>query len=195
MENNNKSSVLLTVLGICTLLVALVGASFAYFSAQSSTEKETVTTGELKVVTTLSRTETDKIKPTTFSQPDAADNSDVAKLNFNVKGTGTTVDKGTYSIYILGTATPKEVGEAGGTLKDIKYALYQDSTKKIEGDYSDISGGKAILTDQELTADTDDNYVLYVYINESSSNQDNLQDIDISTTMYATAQTPAPAGD
>ncbi len=191
---SNKNSVLLTVLGVCTLLVALIGASFAFFSAQSTTQTENVKTGELKVVTTLNRIESDNIKPTTFDQAEAAENDDVAKLTFNVKGTGTTVDGGKYSIYILGAATPKEVGGAGGSLDDIKYELYQGSVQKAQGKYSDIVSDTPILEDIDLTSATDDNYTLYVYINESGSNQDKLQNIDITTTMYAKAQTPDPAG-
>ncbi len=42
-EKGNGNTVLLTVIGVATLLVALVGATFAYFSAQiTSTAKESI---------------------------------------------------------------------------------------------------------------------------------------------------------
>ena len=45
MKEGNNNTVLLTVIGIATLLVAVVGATFAYFSAQlSGTENQSTMT-------------------------------------------------------------------------------------------------------------------------------------------------------
>ena len=198
MESNNKSSVLLTVLGVCTLLVALVGASFAYFSATATTGEESIQTGKLEIQSTLSESEENNIKPTTFSAEDADENNDVAKLTFNVKGVGTTVTGGTYKIELLGTlAGNKTVSEKGET-SEIKYALYKqgETTEAIsQGSFDDIKSKKTI-DDPSFTLDssTDNNYTLYVYIEETSENQDNLQNVTVSVAMNATAQTPAPAG-
>ena len=46
MKEGNNNTVLLTVIGIATLLVAVVGATFAYFSAQlSGTENQSTMMG------------------------------------------------------------------------------------------------------------------------------------------------------
>lgn len=47
MNNNRTNTLLLTVIGVATLLVAVIGASFAYFTAQLSGEEQgdTVTIG------------------------------------------------------------------------------------------------------------------------------------------------------
>ena len=49
----NSNKILLTVIGAGTLLVALAGATFAYFSATGTTTKQQVTTAvlDLKVET------------------------------------------------------------------------------------------------------------------------------------------------
>ena len=46
MNNNRTNTLLLTVIGVATLLVAVIGASFAYFTAQLREEQgDTVTIG------------------------------------------------------------------------------------------------------------------------------------------------------
>ena len=46
-KSSNK--ILLTVLGIAVLVVATIGATFAYFTATASTAEKTVKTGQLIV--------------------------------------------------------------------------------------------------------------------------------------------------
>ena len=194
---NNKNSVLLTVLGVCTLLVALVGASFAYFTATATTTNQNVQTGKLEVQSTLSETAQSNIKPTTFATGTADTNADIAKFTFNVKGVGTTVTGGTYNIQLLGAASGIKELPNQGTIADIEYALYEGTaetgTLVKTGSFSTISSSTTINgTAKALTASTGDTYTLYVYINETNQNQDNLQAVTISATMNALAQTPAP---
>ncbi len=194
---NNKNSVLLTVLGVCTLLVALVGASFAYFTATATTTNQNVQTGKLEVQSTLSETAQSNIKPTTFATGTADTNADIAKFTFNVKGVGTTVTGGTYNIQLLGAASGIKELPNQGTIADIEYALYEGTaetgTLVKTGSFSTISSSTTINgTAKALTASTDDTYTLYVYIKETNQNQDNLQAVTISATMNALAQTPAP---
>ena len=194
---NNKNSVLLTVLGVCTLLVALVGASFAYFTATATTTNQNVQTGKLEVQSTLSETAQANIKPTTFATGTADTNADIAKFTFNVKGVGTTVTGGTYNIQLLGAASGIKKLPNQGTIADIEYALYagtaETGTLVKTGSFSTISSSTTINdTAKALTASTNDTYTLYVYIKETNQNQDNLQAVTISATMNALAQTPAP---
>jgi predicted ribosomally synthesized peptide with SipW-like signal peptide len=194
----NKNNVLLTVLGVCTLLVALVGASFAYFTASASTTNQNVQTGKLEIQSTLSKTTQSQIKPTTFATTSADGNADIAKFTFNVKGVGTTVTGATYNIKLLGAASGiKEVADNGGTLADIEYALYKGTaasgTIVKTGSFTEIADTLQINNAAyTLTNATDDTYTLYVYIKETNENQDNLQGVTISSTMTAEAQTPAP---
>lgn len=196
MENKNNS-VLLTVLGVCTLLVALVGASFAYFTATSTTTDQNVQTGKLEVQSTLSETAQSNIKPTTWAADTADTNADIAKFTFNVKGVGTTVTGGTYNIQLLGAASGIKTDADKGTIADIEYALYKgtaaDGTLVKTGSFTTIATATVVNSaGVALSATTDDTYTLYVYIKETNKNQDNLQNVTISSTMNALAQTPAP---
>jgi len=195
---NNKNNILLTVLGVCTLLVALVGASFAYFTATAKTTDQNVQTGKLEVQSTLSATSQTNIKPTDFAANTADSNTDVAKFTFNVKGVGTTVTGGTYNIQLLGAVADAKAVENQGTTADIEYALYKgtaaDGDLVKTGSFSTITSASIInTTPYELIDSTNDTYTLYVYIKETRENQDNLQGVTISATMNALAQTPAPS--
>ena len=49
-----KNTILLTVIAVATLLVAVVGATFAYFTATSGTDGDGASTGEVKTATVAS---------------------------------------------------------------------------------------------------------------------------------------------
>ena len=211
---DNRNNVLLTVIGVATLLVALVGASFAYFTATSTpTAEQSVQTGELKIAASLSREVSSLIKPTDYSQDGAEANDDVAKLKLTVNGTGTTVTDAKYYLTMLGSVT-KADGSAidttkGGEKSEIKWVLVNTTNTTIangeviaSGDFStltaDLPGsvikksGSAYLAN--LSGTTEDEYTLLVYIEESGNVQDNLSEVKISASMTAKALTPKTDG-
>lgn len=49
MENNNGRGIFYGVIGVATLIVAIIGATFAYFSAQQSSEEDVIKTSGAKV--------------------------------------------------------------------------------------------------------------------------------------------------
>ena len=211
---NNRNNVLLTVIGVATLLVALVGASFAYFTATSTpTAEQSVQTGELKIAASLSREVSSLIKPTDYSQAGAEANDDVAKIKLTVNGTGTTVTEAKYYLTMIGNIT-KTDGSAiettkGGEKSDVKWVLVNttgttiaDGTVVASGDYSTLAtdlpgnviknGESAYLAN--LSGTTADEYTLLVYIEESGDVQDNLSQVKISASMTAKALTPKTDG-
>jgi len=192
---NGKNNVLLTVIGLATLLVVLVGASFAYFTATGNATADDVTTGNLEITSTLSETSQSAIKPTDFVASTADTNPDVAKFTYKVNGAGTTVTEATYNIQLTGAATNIGSTSGKGTIADIEYALYKgtaaNGTLVKTASFSTIAEAQVIASGYALQ-DADDVYTLYVYIKETKQNQDNLQNVTISATMNSYAQTPAP---
>lgn len=215
---NNRNNVVLTVICACTLLVALVGASFAYFTATSQpTTEQTVTTGKLNISASLSREKTNLIKPTEFSQATAESNNDVAKLTLTVDGTDTTVDGAKYYLSMIGDITNKDGGEIstnkGGEKSEVKWVLINTTGADIatgsvvaSGDFSTLSSGLPATTIQtgsgesktdylaSLTGTTKDTYALLVYIEEKGYAQDNLSEVKITASMTAKAVTPKTDG-
>jgi len=45
MENNKGRGIFYGVIGVATLVVAIIGATFAYFSAQATTNNDAITAG------------------------------------------------------------------------------------------------------------------------------------------------------
>ena len=202
MENKNNN-IILTIIGAATLLVAIIGASFAYFSASSNTVSQSVKTGELKVSAALGAVEGSNIKPTTVSSDtdyeSMASNSDVVKLPVNVTTTGTTIAseydiKLTTTGVVLGTAEEDDKGE----LSDIHWNL----AKKSDDSYEKVNAGtfngnmaNQALTSQpiDITLESDattshvDSYVLFIYISNKDNPQNKLQGMTISASVTVDA--------
>ena len=110
MENGNKNTVLLTVIGVATLLVALVGATFAYFTANVSQDNTAVTVQTSKLAG-LAMTQ-DKNSPTLGAIYPGYVGYDVIQ----VAATGSTGNKAAYDLS-LSTTVPAGFGS------DVKYSI------------------------------------------------------------------------
>jgi predicted ribosomally synthesized peptide with SipW-like signal peptide len=186
MENKNK--VLLTVIGAATLLVALVGATFAYFSATSTTDAQTVTTGTSSITLNASKNTVANIKPTTFSKATADTNTDVVKISLTVSGT--TQTSGVYDIIMHEPAITLNANKTGGSVSDIKYAVYQGSTEKVAPtSFKGTVADTTILSDVEYAAGTlSGTYDVYVWIENKTDAQDALQEVSFDLSFTADAQ-------
>jgi len=167
---DNKHKVLLTVIGVGTLLVALAGATFAYFSATFTTTTQEITTSsmDLSVTADTNTTHVTNIKPTTWDSDITKNvaNEDIAKVSFKVKSSSSTA--GTYSIDMTtpglalnsGTVVEEEGKDAvaltGGSLDQVMYKLY-----KVSGStYTPVSGAEGNLS--SLADAGDGNYATTV---------------------------------
>ena len=201
-SENRKSRIVLTVVGAATLLTALVGATFAWFSATSTTATQQVTTSSLNLTVAANgdATHVSEIKPTAWSatMSENESNADIAKIPFKVTGTSST--NGTYTINMqtgitlnAGTVVEEQgkdpVALTGGSAADIKYRLYKDGAQVgVEGSFSETTNVN-IVTDGAITADValNDEYVLYVYIQNKDEAQNKLQNVDFTITLGGSA--------
>ena len=212
MEDERKNhNVLLTVIGVTTLLVAMIGATFAYFSATATTDKQEIKTGELKV-TANSRIENNKnIRPTDWDGTDVdtiLDKAkDIAVITLTVNTKDTTITDAAYDIFLDAEGVKlNSEGGTGGQLSDIKWALFDVDTDNNligEGDFGEdgvVTEGNGKVTNLQvnesgkisITPNSDDNshnYKLYIWIKESHSEQNQLQGLTISNaTLRVAAQ-------
>ena len=203
MENKkNSNSILLTVIGVATLLVALIGATFAYFTASSTSSNQNVEAGKLTISTVLGATSQNNIIPTTWDNSTMANNlsnDNIAKFTYTVDSTGTTVRGSVYDLKLTGAVTTTTVNNGvtsqGGDESEVLFKLVKDSSVVAQGNYSEIKAGKNILTGQTIPVNgASVEYTLCVYIEESGENQDKLQGATVSATMDANAYSPKPAG-
>lgn len=201
---NRKSNILLTVIGVATLLVALVGASFAYFSATSSEISENVKTGALKISVSTTEINQAPIKPVKAteiaSMEDKLGHADVVKLPIEVNTTGTTIES-EYTMYLTTGGIDKVATVAedlGGSTKDIKWELVRDGEDEaiLTGDFeagdatdTELHAGKLPVPSQgegeNKTYGGVENYTLLIYIADNGR-QDRLQGLDI--TAFVTVE-------
>ncbi len=110
---NNKNTMLLTVIAVATLLVAVVGATFAYFTVNnaSGTAKTTVTATAEKVGTvTLDGTKTLKLNVTAQEMAEANKKTYYAVESTDPKGNSTDATP-----IVIATASIDEPGESSYT--------------------------------------------------------------------------------
>lgn len=203
MENKN-SNILLTVIGVATLLVALVGASFAYFSATGGEISKNIKTGALKISVSTTEVSEAPIKPVSASEittmDDKLDHADVVKLPIQVNTTGTTIES-EYTMYLTTSGIDKveTVAESlGGSTKDIKWELVREGedTAILTGDFENGDANKTALHAGKLPVPSAgegdaktyggvENYTLLIYIDDNGV-QDRLQGLSI--TAFVTVE-------
>lgn len=207
-SDNRKGKIALTVIGAATLLVAMTGATFAYFSATSKTTTQTVTTSSLNLTVSYNGEDSNvkNIKPTTW----AADaegkvaeanttNKDIIKFPFKV--TGESSSAGTYKVNLQtsialnnGTVVEEQgqdpVSLTGGEISDIKYRLYKADGTPVGAEQSFAETTNTdIISNGAITANValDDQYVLYIYISKTEQPQNKLQGINFTVTLGGSA--------
>jgi len=186
---DKKNQTILTVLAALTLLVALLGATFAYFSATSKSEPQIITTSSLSLnVSIKGETHVTNIKPTTWVSTTAAEtNEDIAIIPFTV-----TTPAGVKAVYSINMSAvvPSNISLTGGSASDVKYKLFKsDATNPTKEGSLAADFNEDIIIDAPITEGIalNDAYVLYIYIENKDVVQNTLQDIDISINLIGTA--------
>lgn len=185
---DKKNKLILTVLAVLTLFIALIGATFAYFSAVSQSKPQVITTSSLSLLVTISgSSNVTNIKPTTWSSnmEDNENNKDVAKIPFTV--TSNSKVNGTYDVTMT-TNIATNSALTGGDVSDIKYKLYKDNVKVKEGSLSANFNEKVITNGViALNDNLNDSYKLYIYIENKPNAQNILQNINFTVNLSGNA--------
>lgn len=187
---DNKNKVTLTILWIITLLIAIIGATFGFFSSISKSDKQIITTGKsLSVaVTIMGATNVKNIIPTTWDKNDMSaneNNKNISVIPFSV--TSTSRINGTYSVDLNTNIKENELNE-GGSAEEIMYRVYKDGKEVISGNFIEGEFNKEIVNGLiSSNSDLNDKYKLYVYIDETHVAQDKLQGISFGLTLIGRA--------
>ena len=119
-----KNTILLTVIAVATLLVAVVGATFAYFTATSSTDNNASTTGTVNTATVA------KVKLTTADVGQTKNTVYPGTMNYaamSVVASKEGTDSANYTLTytVNGTVTLGSEFTEG----DVYYTVYRTTTK------------------------------------------------------------------
>lgn len=208
-ENSNK--VLLIVIGVATLLTAMIGATFAYFSARDTSNVLDVTTATSNLTVTAENNSVTNIRPTTWNATNRDTDTEIVKMTVSVDGT--TTASGKYSLFlneptiVLGeglthdndaTDTMVEGDNEQGEIADFKWAAYDSEGNQIVAptsftSYNEADGDepvnalipgngltgytKAYTATNGATTTIDDEYYVYVWIENKDADQNKLQEV------------------
>ena len=98
--DNKRNTLLLTVIGVATLLVAVVGASFAYFTANITGGESTPTVTVGAGVLTIAYLDGDPALNATGILPQVAGNASITK-DFTITGNNTTATTMPYTLTLV----------------------------------------------------------------------------------------------
>lgn len=203
MNRKKDNNIFLTIVAIITLIVAIVGASFAYFSATSNTERQNVTTGSLKISAISGAVNEANIIPVKAENITTINakmlNPNIAKLPLTIDTTGTTIE-GTYQMYLNTTGIDGKINTTSGNSSHIKWELVGITGENDNIQHSIINSGNFETGDaKNLRISNNDEifdisvngsiqkFYLLIYILDDGNIQDDLQSMVItaSTTVEA----------
>ena len=187
MENNGKG-IFYGVIGVATLIVAIIGASFAFFSA-SAENTGSINGTAAKAGLTLDVTEVTTGTGVMVPQLSTAIQSAVTGTDSKscIDGNGNTVCK-VYKITVTNTGTSATVlygtlalaAEDGSTMTNLMWGKGTDGTTGYGATYAyteqDLvnpgeSGNDALTLQAAGTAGASQDYYVVVFINETKGNQ------------------------
>ena len=185
---DKKNRTILMILGVLTIIITMVGATFAYFKAISQSEPQILTTTSLNInIGIKGSLHVKDISPTTWSNNmnDNTNNKNVAVIPFVVSGDSKI--KANYGVTMTTIISPNNELE-GGKVSDIKYVLYRNGNYLTRGDFSETFKER-IVDDGKITLNGNlkDEYVLYVYIEKTNEPQNSLQEIDFTINLMSDA--------
>ena len=200
MDNNKSRGIFLGVLSVATLIVSIIGATFAYFVANASGNTGKVQAGAANVAGTLTLTETvdyrqnmipvtETIMKTSYKRTDAATGTGTGRCEGYSKAGGNTVYNlcSIYEFTVSNTASIAQTIYASltantNTFTNLKYCIFEgeagtsDTTKgacrsmPTEGNTDSNIFSEVIPAKNDTTPGTH-TYTLVMYINEAEGDQ------------------------
>ena len=181
-----------SLLIICSVIIILVISSltYAYFDQYKAGTEQNININEFNFdLTTSSNTNVENLFPideTIYNSKIALDDdANVYKITFNVNGNADI--NGVYKIILdsIIELNP-DTSLTGGTANDIKYVLYEGNTKLINGNFtSDFNG--VIYNKNFKAGNINDNYILYIYIEDTSISLNKLKNISFNINLNITS--------
>ena len=169
MENNNGrgTGIFYGVIGVATLIVTIIGATFAYFSASTNSDVDAIATGGATLTLGFEDTADTYIKQNlvpadetdtgwaTRSKIDATTgcvdlngNNYCSVYQFTVTNTSTSSAQTIYANFKVQTNSFLDAnGEAEGTDTNLRYAIFRGSAAEVEAKVTDGKGWSVASSD------------------------------------------------
>ena len=180
MENNNGKGIFYGVIGVATLVVAIIGATFAYFTA-TATNDNTIAGSAAKVGLNLAVEKVTTAASGDLIPLDQESPADEAQLPLALKATPSCVDANgntvcqVYKIKVTnnGNSTAVLSGTltiTGATFQNLKWTTLDDATTYSDGTINPISATQ--LEDSvSLNGSASKEYFIAIWIEETGAEQ------------------------
>jgi len=196
MDNNKSRGIFLGVLSVATLIVSIIGATFAYFVASANGNENAVQAGAANVAGTLTLTETvdyrqnmipvtETLMKTSYKRTEAATGTGTGRCEGYSAAGGNTVYNlcSIYQFTVSNSATIAQTIYASltantNTFANLKYCIFEgeagtSDTEKVACRNMPAKGTTDSNVFSELIPATTGThtYTLVMYINETSEDQ------------------------
>ena len=181
-ENNNGRGLFYGVIGVATLIVAIIGATFAYFSVNASITNnngisgDTVNVSDTTITGTLTRVTSSAVSMVPLKT------ADLGKGITGADGKGQCIDENGAKVCDIYTLTIKNTSSApvslAGNLNitatdmtDLRWALIESATSATGATAKEVSD-TVIVANELLAAETGEKtYHFVIWFNETELNQ------------------------
>lgn len=177
MENKDKKNKKIIIIILVLLIIAVIGGAIAYFTSQSKSGKQVITTGNLSI---------EYLNETTFNLTDIFPLTEeeveekASKINFTIRNNSDITEYAKIELANIILSKFKDY--------DFKWALYEGNTKITTGTFINEENDTILLcTNQKLDANESRNYTIYAWINETGTNQERLMDGSFKGIIQVTA--------
>ena len=181
-EKKRNNRITIALIGIFVILSFLVGVTYAYFAATAQSDTVTITSGRLEIVFTDGQL----INATNIEPINESDIlTKATKKSFSVAKASDSND-----MYARIDLTDLVVSNNFQDY-DLKWALYEGSTKITTGSFvttSDGSDSINMATNVLINSTTPKNYSLYIWIQETGVDQTNLVDGSLTGKITVTGE-------
>lgn len=196
MDNNKSRGIFLGVLSVATLIVSIIGATFAYFVASANGNENAVQAGAANVAGTLTLSETvdyrqnmipvtEALMKTSYKRADAATGTGTGRCEGYSAAGGNTVYNlcSIYQFTVSNSATIAQTIYASltantNTFANLKYCIFEgeagtSDTEKVACRNMPAKGNtdKNIFSELIPATTGTHTYTLVMYINETSEDQ------------------------
>ncbi len=207
-QRNSGNKILLAVIGATTFLTAMVGATFAYFSATHTSEKQEITTATASLNVTTTNNNVKDIRPIVWNDVEKEKDTNKEVVKIEVIVTGNSTADGQYSLYLNEPEiTLNEINVSDnddGSVDDFKWSAYTKEGTKLK-DPTSFTGKKTkegstgvLIPNSEHNSYTkkynanvpiNDTYYIYVWAENSAKEQNKLQGVNFNVTFTAISTT------
>lgn len=217
MENKNGQGIFYGVIGVATLVVAIIGATFAYFSAQATTTGDTITGNTLDVAEALTLNVTRVNKAVTNATnidlvPTDIDGTSATSMNTAVAANCEADGYTACHLYKIEAGTSQNVTNAniyidsltvsGAAVKDKtawKYAVYEGTdttatTPVINGDFEITTASTIDMHKNGALTTAGKTYYLLIYIENADKPQNTANNDNVTGTYSGTVTLKAAGG-